>query len=69
MMSVYKTKLEQSCDKYYKIGYDSFIKNLPKNTADQLALTDRDSFIKGWDAAETDFLTKCPAAHRHRPKV
>lgn len=69
MMSAYKAKLGQSNDKYYKIGYESFIKNLPRDIADDLVLLDRASFLKGWDTAKNDFLTKCPAAHKNKLKM
>ena len=68
-MSVYKHKIGQQHDKYYKIGYESFVHNLSRDLADDLVLSDRASFLKGWDAAQSDFLTKCPVAHKLKMKV
>lgn len=62
MMPAYKAHISQTHDKYYAIGYSSFIKNLPRNLSDDLSLSDRSHFLKGWDDAKNDFLNKCPAS-------
>lgn len=69
MMSVYKNKIGQEHNKYYKIGYESFLHSLSRDLADDLVLSDRANFLKGWDAAESDFLTKCPAARKIKMKM
>lgn len=51
--------------KYYKIGYESFEKNLPRNVSDDLVLMDRAQFMYGWD----DASVKAWSQHFDLPKT
>jgi len=58
----HKTHINDLDNKYFKMGYDCFVSNIGRDLADDLCLIDRASFLKGWDTAQHDFLTKCPAS-------
>ena len=39
-------------DKYFQIGYNAYLAKLSRDLADDLVVTDRASFLSGWDAAK-----------------
>lgn len=64
MTPSYKAKTTKPHDKYYSIGYDAYVNNIPRDLANDLVLADRASYLKGWDTAKSDFLNKCPVGPR-----
>lgn len=65
MLTMFMKKKEQiKYDKYYNIGYNAYFNKVPRELADDLVLTDRASFMKGWDMAEKETLNKSPRTPR-----
>lgn len=65
MLTMYTKKKEDlSHDKYYQIGYKAHLNNLPRDLADDLVISDRANFLKGWDMAKQERLNKSPRTPR-----
>ena len=64
MLTAYKLKTEVQPDKYFHIGYKCYLNNIPRDLADDLIVTDRDSFLCGWDVAQNETMNKSPRTPR-----
>lgn len=64
MLPAYNMKKSNPQDKYYQIGYKSYFNSIPRDLADDLVLTDRASYLLGWDTAKQECLNKSPRTPR-----
>lgn len=64
MLPAYNMKTINPKDKYYIIGYNSYFNSIPRDLADDLVLTDRASYLLGWDTARQEYLNKSPRTPR-----
>ena len=65
MLPAYNMKTGNQQDNYYQIGYKSYFNSIPRDLADDLVLTDRASYLLGWDTAKQECLNK--SARTPRP--
>lgn len=68
MLTMFNKKKEAlQYNKYYQIGYNSYFNKIPRDLADDLVLSDRASFIMGWEAAKKETSNK--AIRTPRPSL